>query len=276
MGIKTYKPYTPSRRFMTTVDYSGLSKVKPPKALTERIKRTAGRNNQGRITAWQRGGGHRKIYRKIDFKRHDKAGIPAVVKTIEYDPNRTAFIALLAYKDGERRYIIAPDGLQVGDEVVAGPDAPIKVGNALPLAKIPEGYPIHNIELVPGKGGQLVRAAGTSATILSKEDRWAHVQLPSGEVRKIDLRCYATIGTVSNPDHENVVIGKAGRMRWMGRRPNVRGMAMNPVDHPHGGGEGRNKGKHPKTPWGKPTKGAKTRNPRKPSSRFIVKRRRGK
>jgi len=272
MGIKTYKPTTPSRRYITTPDYSGLTKTKPPRPLRKRIKNTAGRNNQGRITAWQRGGGHKKIYRKVDFKR-DKLGIPGTVKTIEYDPNRTAFIALVAYKDGERRYILAPDGLSVGDTVISGPGSPVKPGNALPLKEIPEGFPIHNLEMIPGRGGQMVRSAGTSATILSKEGDRVHVQLPSGEVRIFDGRCYATVGAVSNPDHEKVVIGKAGRMRHMGRRPNVRGVAMNPVDHPHGGGEGRTKGKVPKTPWGKTARGAKTRRGVKASDRFIVKRR---
>jgi len=272
MGIKTYKPTTPSRRYITTPDYSGLTKTKPPRPLRKRIKNTAGRNNQGRITAWQRGGGHKKIYRKVDFKR-DKLGIPGTVKTIEYDPNRTAFIALVAYKDGERRYILAPDGLSVGDTVISGPGSPVKPGNALPLKEIPEGFPIHNLEMIPGRGGQMVRSAGTSATILSKEEDRVHVQLPSGEVRIFDGRCYATVGAVSNPDHEKVVIGKAGRMRHMGRRPNVRGVAMNPVDHPHGGGEGRTKGKVPKTPWGKTARGAKTRRGGKASDRFIVKRR---
>jgi large subunit ribosomal protein L2 len=272
MGIKTYKPTTPSRRYITTPDYSGLSKTKPPRPLRKKIKKTSGRNNRGRITAWQRGGGHKRIYRKVDFRR-DKEGIPGTVKTIEYDPNRTAFIALIAYRDGERRYILAPEGLSVGDTVISGPGSPVKPGNTMPLREIPEGFPIHNMEMIPGRGGQIVRSAGTSATILSKEETRVHVQLPSGEVRIFDGRCVATVGTVSNPDHEKMVIGKAGRVRHMGRRPNVRGVAMNPVDHPHGGGEGRNKGKVPKTPWGKTTRGAKTRRGKKASDRFIVKRR---
>jgi len=269
MGIKSFKPYTPSRRFMTVSDFSDITKTEPEKSLIVPKKKTGGRNNFGRITARHRGGGHKRFYRIIDFKR-DKHGIPAKVAAIEYDPNRSARIALLHYADGEKRYIIAPQGLKVGDTVISGEDAPLKVGNALPLAKIPEGIPIHNIELVPGKGGQLVRAAGTSAVILAKEGKYAHVQLPSGEIRLINLKCYATIGEVSNPEHKYIVLGKAGRSRWLGWRPHVRGMAMNPVDHPHGGGEGRNKGKIPKTPWGKITKGKKTRNPRKPSSKFIV------
>jgi len=275
MPIKKYKPITPGRRFMTVIDYSQyITREEPEKSLTKPKKQKAGRNNQGKITVRHRGGGNKRKYRIIDFYRRDKIGIPGVVKSIEYDPNRTAFIALVVYKDGEKRYIIAPEGLKVGDEIMAGPDAPIKLGNALPMSKIPEGTPIHNLEIVPGKGGQLVRAAGTQATILSKDEKWVYVQLPSGEIRKFHPDCYATIGQVSNVDHENVVLGKAGRSRWLGWRPTVRGTAMNPVDHPHGGGEGRTKGKIPKTPWGKLAKGVKTRNPRKPSSAFIVKRRR--
>lgn len=272
MGVKKYKPVTPSRRFMTTLDFSELTKKEPEKSLTEPLKKTGGRNNQGRITVRFRGGGHKRLYRIIDFRR-DKEGIPARVLSIEYDPNRTAWIALLQYRDGERRYIIAPEGLRVGDEVISGSGIPLRPGNALPLAEIPEGMEIHNIELVPGKGGQLVRAAGTAAIILSKEGKYAHVQLPSGEVRMINLKCKATIGRVSNLDNELVIIGKAGRKRWLGRRPHVRGVAMNPVDHPHGGGEGRTKGKIPKSPWGWYTKGRKTRKKRKPSDKFIIKRR---
>ncbi len=272
MGIKKYKPYTPSRRFMTTLDFSELTKKEPEKSLLVPLKKTGGRNNQGRITVRFRGGGHKRLYRIIDFKR-DKDGIPAKVLSIEYDPNRTAWIALLQYKDGEKRYIIAPDGLKVGDEVISGPQAPLKPGNALPLSDIPEGIEIHNIELIPGGGGKLVRSAGSAAIILSKEGNYAHVQLPSGEIRLINLKCKATIGRVSNPDNELVIIGKAGRKRWMGKRPHVRGTAMNPCDHPHGGGEGRTKGKIPKSPWGWYTKGKKTRKKGKPSERFIIKRR---
>lgn len=275
MGIKKYKPYTPSRRFMTTVDYSKLTKKEPEKSLTITLPKTGGRNNLGRITVRFRGGGNKRKYRIIDFRR-EKFGIPAKVKSIEYDPFRTAWIALLQYVDGEKRYIIAPDGLKVGDTVMSGPGAELKVGNALPLSEIPEGWEIHNIELVPGKGGQLVRSAGTAAIILSKEGKYAHVQLPSGEVRLINQKCLATIGRVSNVDHENVDIGKAGRMRWMGRRPHVRGIVMNPVDHPLGGGEGRSKsGRPPCSPWGL-VDGKKTRKKRKPSDRFIVKRRTAK
>ncbi len=272
MGIKRYRPYTPSRRFMTGYTFEEITKTEPAKSLTEPLKKTGGRNNKGRKTVRFRGGGHKRLYRIIDFKR-EKFGIPAKVLSIEYDPNRTARIALLAYKDGEKRYIIAPEGLKVGDEIVSGSGSPLKLGNALPLSEIPEGMEIHNIELVPGKGGQIVRSAGTAAIILAKEGNYAHVQLPSGEVRLINLKCLATIGRVSNLDNENIVIGKAGRKRWLGRRPHVRGTAMNPVDHPHGGGEGRTKGKIPKTPWGKITRGKKTRNPRKTTSKFIIKRR---
>ncbi len=275
MPLKKYKPTTPSRRFMSVVDYqSYITREEPEKSLTKPKKQKAGRNNQGRITLRHRGGGNKRKYRIIDFYRRDKDGVPGVVRSIEYDPNRTAFIALVVYRDGEKRYIIAPEGIKVGDEILSGPDAPIKPGNALPLSKIPEGVPIHNIEIVPGKGGQIVRAAGTQAVMLSKDENWIYVRLPSGEIRKFHHECYATVGQVSNVDHENVVMGKAGRRRWLGFRPSVRGVAMNPVDHPHGGGEGRTKGKIPKTPWGKIAKGVKTRNPRKPSSAFVVKRRR--
>jgi large subunit ribosomal protein L2 len=273
MAIKKYKPITPGRRFMTVIDYSQyVTKEEPEKSLTKPKKQKAGRNNQGKITVRHRGGGNKRKYRIVDFYRRDKDGIPGVVKAIEYDPNRTAFIALVVYKDGEKRYILAPEGIKVGDEIMSGPNASIKPGNALPMKNIPEGIPIHNLEIIPGKGGQLVRAAGTQAVILSKDENWVYVQLPSGEIRKFNPNCYATIGQVSNVDHENVVLGKAGRSRWMGIKPTVRGTAMNPVDHPHGGGEGRTKGKIPKTPWGKLAKGVKTRSPRKPSSAFIVKR----
>jgi len=278
MAVKKFKPVTPPRRFMTVLDYSILTKKKPEKSLTEPLKKTAGRNTFGRITVRHRGGGHKRLYRIIDFKRN-KFGIPAKVASIEYDPNRSAWIALLHYVDGEKRYIIAPDGLRVGDTVISYNETAekpeIKIGNAMPLKFIPEGMEIHNIELIPGKGGQLVRAAGSSAVILSKEGKYAHVQLPSGEIRMINLRCLATLGKVSNVDHENVILGKAGRMRWLGRKPSVRGVAMNPVDHPLGGGEGRSKGGRPPTsPWGLVAKGKKTRKRRKPSDRFILKRRR--
>ena len=271
MGIKRYKPYTPSRRFMTVSDFSEITKTEPEKKLTKGFIRDVGRNNQGRITCRHKGGGHKRRYRFIDFKR-DKIGVPAKVAAIEYDPNRSARIALLHYIDGEKRYIIWPEGLKVGDWVMSGPDAEIKVGNALPLRNIPVGTIIHNIELKPKKGGQLCRAAGAYAQLLGKEGNYAIVRLPSGEMRKIHLDCMATIGQVGNLDHENIVIGKAGRSRWLGIRPTVRGTAMNPVDHPHGGGEGRTKGRHPVSPWGWCTKGMKTRK-KKPSDKYIIRRR---
>jgi large subunit ribosomal protein L2 len=271
MPLKAYDPYTPSRRFLTVLDRSEVTRERPEKSLTEPLKKSGGRNNHGEITVWHRGGGHKRVYRVIDFRR-DKHGIPARVAAIEYDPNRSALIALLHYADGEKRYILRPIGLEVGMTVMSGPEADILPGNALPLRNIPAGTLIHNIELYPGRGGQLVRAAGTAAQLLSKEGEFALVKLPSGEVRKIRLECMATIGQVGNVDHENVSLGKAGRSRWLGIRPTVRGVAMNPVDHPHGGGEGRGKGNHPQTPWGFPTLGAKTRG-RKPSDKFIVQRR---
>ena len=272
MGIKRFKPYTPSRRFMTVSDFSEITKTEPEKSLTVGFVRGTGRNNQGRITCRHKGGGHKRRYRIIDFRR-DKIGVPARVAAIEYDPNRSARIALLVYADGEKRYIIWPDGLKVGDTVVAGPDAEIKVGNALPLRNIPVGTIVHNVELKPGKGGQLARAAGSFAQIMGKVGDYAQLRLPSGELRLVHLDCMATIGQVGNLDHENIVLGKAGRSRWLGIRPTVRGTAMNPVDHPHGGGEGRTFGKHPVTPWGQPTKGYKTRRSKKYSDKFIIKRR---
>lgn len=273
MPIKIYKPTSPGRRHQTGSTFSEITKKKPEKSLTVNLKRVSGRNNQGRITSRHRGGGVKKRYRIIDFKR-DKDAIPAKVLSIEYDPCRSARIALLQYVDGEKRYIIAPINLKVGDEVMSGESAPLKPGNVLSLAKIPDGSSIYNIELKKGKGGQLVRSAGTSAQLLSREEKYAQIKLPSSEIRLVNLDCRATIGEVSNADHENIQIGKAGRARLMGRRPHVRGSCMNPVDHPHGGGEGRSgAGRHPVTPWGKPTKGKKTRKKNKPSSRFIVKRR---
>lgn len=272
MAIKKYKPTSPGRRFVSVSSFEEITKTKPEKSLLEPLKKTGGRNAQGRITVRHRGGGHKRMYRRIDFKR-DKFGIPAKVAAIEYDPNRTARIALLHYVDGEKRYIIAPDGLQVGDTVVSGPEADIKVGNALPLANIPTGTIIHNLELVRGAGGQLVKSAGAGAQLMAKEGEYAHVRLPSGEVRLIRQECMATIGQVGNIDHENITIGKAGRRRWLGFRPSVRGVAMNPVDHPHGGGEGRSSiGRAPVTPWGKPALGHRTRK-KKPSDRLIIKRR---
>ncbi len=272
MAIKRHKPTSPGRRFMTGHDFSELTKKAPERKLLARLSRTGGRNSTGRVTAWKRGGGHKRRYRVIDFKR-DKLGVPAKVAAIEYDPNRSARIALLHYVDGEKRYILAPQGLAVGDTVVSSARAEIRPGNCLPLGAIPPGEKIHNIELKPGKGGQVVRSAGTAAVLRAKEGNYALVLLPSGEERKFHIRCRATIGAVSNPEHELVELGKAGRKRWLGWRPDVRGVVMNPVDHPHGGGEGRTSGgRHPCTPWGKPTKGAKTRR-NKRSDRFIVKRR---
>lgn len=272
MGIKTYRPYTETRRFQTGLTFDEITTSTPYRPLLEPKTRISGRNNQGEISIWHRGGGHKRMYRVIDFKR-DKTGISARVATIEYDPNRSAFIALLHYVDGDKRYILYPLGLKVGDKVVSGPDADIVVGNALPLKNIPAGTMIHNIELRPGKGGQLVRSAGGAAQLLAKEGEYAQVRLPSGEVRKVLMDCIATVGQVGNLDHENISIGKAGRKRWMGIKPTVRGVVMNPVDHPHGGGEGKTSGgRHPVTPWGQPTRGYKTRN-NKRTDRFIVKQR---
>ncbi len=274
MGIKVYKPTSPGRRGMSVLTFDEITRTEPERSLLAPRKQKAGRNNQGRITVRHRGGGHKRRYRIIDFKR-DKWGVPGKVVSIEYDPNRSARIALIAYADGEKRYIIAPIGLSVGDTVMSGPGAEIRPGNALPLGEIPLGTTIHNIELTPGKGGQLVRAAGTSAQLVAKEGDYAIVRLPSGEMRKIHVRCMATVGQVSNPDHINVTLGKAGRRRWLGWRPTVRGSAMDPEAHPHGGGEGRAPIglPGPKTPWGKPALGYKTRRKFKPSDKFIVRRR---
>jgi large subunit ribosomal protein L2 len=272
MAIKTYRPTTQTLRYRTTLVNADLTKAKPHKALVEPKKRSGGRRNSGDITMWFRGGGNKKMLRLIDFKR-DKQGIPATVVSVEYDPNRSARIALLAYADGEKRYILQPDGLKVGTKVVSGPDADILVGNALPLRNVPPGTTIHNLELRPGKGAQMVRSAGGAAQLVAKEGDYALVKLPSGETRKVLLDCMATIGQVGNLDHENVTIGKAGRTRWMGKRPHNRGVTMNPVDHPHGGGEGKTSGgRHPVTPWGQPTRGYKTRN-NKRTDAFIVGRR---
>ncbi len=273
MGIKKQKPTTPSQRYMTFSDFKEVTKSKPEKSLTAPLKKTGGRNSAGRMTSRRRGGGHKRRYRIIDFKR-DKRDIPARVAAIEYDPNRSARIALLHYVDGEKRYILAPRGLTVGQTVIAGDDVEALPGNALPLEKVPPGTPIHNIELVPGKGGQIVRSAGTSAVVSAKEGNYGQVGLPSGEVRRIHLRCYCTVGELGNAEHSTIQLGKAGRSRWLGRRPRTRGMAMNPVAHPMGGGEGRSGGgRVPVSPWGKPSKGGKTRNRRKTSDKFIVRRR---
>jgi large subunit ribosomal protein L2 len=275
MGIRSYRPTTPGTRQLATSNFSEVTRSEPERSLTTHKHRHQGRNNRGVITCRHRGGGHKKLYRIIDFKR-DKHNIPAKVAEIEYDPNRNARIALLHYIDGEKRYILHPAGLQVGAVITAGPDAPIEVGNALPLIKIPLGTAIHNVELVPGKGGQIVRAAGATAQIMAKEGKYVTLKLPSGEQRKIPANCYATIGQVGNADIRNTSVGKAGRNRWKGKRPTVRGSVMNPVDHPHGGGEGRAPiGRSgPVTPWGKPALGAKTRNPKKRSTALIVRRRR--
>lgn len=275
MGIKRYKPTSPGRRDMTVSTFEEITKFTPEKSLTEPLKKHAGRNNHGHITVRHRGGGHKRRYRMIDFKR-TKHDIPAKVAGIEYDPNRSANIALLHYTDGEKRYILAPLGLKVGDMLQSGIKAEIRVGNALPLANIPIGSQIHNIELTPGRGGQLVRSAGNTAQLMAREGTYATVRLPSGEMRLIHIKCMATLGQVGNVDHQNIVLGKAGRSRWLGRRPVVRGSAMNPVDHPHGGGEGKAPiGMNPKTKWGKPAMGKKTRfNPR--TDKFIVRTRKQK
>ncbi len=272
MAVKNFKPTSPGRRFVTVSDFSEITKTEPEKSLLEPLKKTGGRNAQGRLTVRHQGGGHKRMFRVIDFKR-TKDGVPAKVAAIEYDPNRSARIALLNYADGEKRYILAPVGLQVGATIVSGPDADIKIGNCLPLRNIPVGTMVHNIELNPGAGAQMVRSAGSTAQLMAKEGKYANLRLPSGEMRLVLQECRATIGQVGNLEHENVTIGKAGRSRHLGIRPTVRGKVMNPVDHPHGGGEGRNPiGRNPVTPWGKPAQGARTRGKKK-SDRLIVKRR---
>jgi large subunit ribosomal protein L2 len=272
MAIKSYRPTSPAIRFRTTVVNDDLSRERPLKSLTEPKQRISGRDNKGHLQVRHRGGGHKRLYRVIDFRR-DKREIPAKVASLEYDPNRSARIALLWYADGEKRYILAPNGLTVGATVLAGEGADILVGNALPLKNIPLGTMVHNIELKKGKGGQMARAAGVAAQLLAKEAGYAQLKMPSGETRMVHLDCYATVGQVGNLDHENITIGKAGRSRWLGRRPTVRGVAMNPIDHPHGGGEGKTSGgRNPVSPWGLPTKGYKTRN-NKRTQRFIIKRR---
>jgi large subunit ribosomal protein L2 len=272
MAIKTYKPYTASRRYITTLTSDDLTPKPPEKSLLAPKKRLSARNAHGHVTVRRRGGGHKRRYRIVDFKR-DKRGIEARVAAIEYDPNRTCRIALLHYADGEKRYILCPEGLTVGRKVLAGEEAEVVAGNALPLQKIPVGTLVHNVELHEGGGGQIARSAGAAAQLMAKEGRMATLRMPSGEMRYVSVRCYATVGQVGNLDHQNVTLGKAGRSRWLGRRPKVRGTAMNPVDHPHGGGEGKSKGgRHPVTPWGVPTKGYKTRR-NKRTARFILKRR---
>ncbi|MCX7016071.1 MAG: 50S ribosomal protein L2 [Candidatus Sumerlaeota bacterium] len=276
MGLKSYKPITPGRRHMTTSDFAEVTAEAPHRALTHGVAQSGGRNSYGRMTSRHRGGGHKRRLRVVDFRR-DKDGVPARVETIEYDPNRSSRIALLCYRDGERRYILAPHQLNIGDQLMSGPEADIRIGNALPLRNIPLGTVVHNIEMKPKKGGQLVKSAGGGAQVMAKEGGMVTLRLPSGEVRLVRAECRATIGQVGNLDHENVSLGKAGRSRWLGRRPRVRGVAMNPVDHPMGGGEGKSSGgRHPCTPWGKPTKGYKTRKRSKASSRFILRSRKAK
>ncbi|MEC7641671.1 MAG: 50S ribosomal protein L2 [Nitrospinota bacterium] len=273
MATRKLKPTSPGVRFQTIAGFEEVTKSVPEKSLLVSLRKTGGRNNHGRITTRRRGGGHRKLYRKIDFKRN-KDGVPGRIAGIEYDPNRSCYIALVIYKDGEKRYIVAPSGVTDGHQVASGKDAMIRPGNSLPLSNIPLGTLIHNIEMRPGKGAQLVRSAGTFARLMAKEGKYAAIKLPSGEVRRIILQCRATVGTVGNTEHENITIGKAGRTRWMGRRPRVRAVVMNPVDHPMGGGEGRSSGgRHPCSPWGQPAKGAKTRKVSKASKKLIISRR---
>jgi len=274
MGVRYYRPTSAGRRVASVSDFAELTPgAKPEKSLLRPLRKKGGRNNQGKITARHRGGGHKRMYREIDFRR-EKDGVPATVASIQYDPNRSARIALLHYTDGEKRYILAPDGLQEGDRLENGPDAPPTIGNSLPLKRIPLGTEVHNIEMLPGQGARLCRSAGTAATLVAREAGWAQITLPSGEIRRIPASCRATIGKVGNSDHMSIRLGKAGRKRWLGRRPHVRGTAMNPIDHPHGGGEGRTKGgRHPVSPTGKAAKGGATRKKRKPSNSAIVRRR---
>lgn len=273
MALKKYNPTSPGQRGLVTVDRSGLYKGKPVKTLTEGLSKSGGRNNSGHVTAWQKGGGHKRKYRMVDFKRR-KTDMFATVERIEYDPNRTAYIALVTYEDGEQSYILAPQRLAAGDKVISSTKADIKPGNALPLSSIPVGTIIHNVELKAGKGGQMARSAGTYVQLIGRDQSYSILKLASGEVRMVRSECMATIGAVSNSDQQNIKLGKAGRSRWLGRRPSVRGVAMNPIDHPHGGGEGKTSGgRHPVTPWGKPTKGFKTRKKNKKSNSMIIKRR---
>jgi large subunit ribosomal protein L2 len=283
MAVKKFRPTTPTLRYKTVNSFEELTRSKPEKSLlAAAVGKSGGRNNQGRMTMRRRGGGHKRRYRVIDFKRtkfdkRTKLGVPGRVAAIEYDPNRSAFIALVVYADGDKRYILAPLGLKVGAKISAGPDAPIQVGNALPLANIPLGATVHNVELNPGRGGQLARSAGAEVQLLGRDGGRAQLRLPSGENREVPVQCMATLGQVGNIEHANIVVGKAGRSRWLGRRPKVRGVVMNPVDHPHGGGEGRSSGgRHPVTPWGKPTKGYKTRKRKNQSNQWIIRRRNAK
>ena len=275
MPIKRFRPVTPTQRFKSVNAFAEITADRPEKSLTAPLTKSGGRNSRGRITARRRGGGHKRRYRRIDFRRENH-GVPGRVASVEYDPNRSAFIALVIYRDGDRRYILAPNGLSVGAVVQAGADAPIALGNALPLSRIPVGTTVHNVELNPGQGGRMARSAGSDVQIMGRdeEDERVQLRLPSGEIREVLSTCHATIGQVGNIDHQNVLLGKAGRARWLGRRPKVRGVVMNPVDHPHGGGEGKSSGgRHPVTPWGKPTKGYKTRKRKKASNAWIVRRR---
>ena len=276
MAVKRFRPTTPTKRYAAVNSFDEVTASDPLKSLTAPLSKSGGRNNRGRITMRRRGGGHKRRYRVIDFKR-DKDGVEGRVTTIEYDPNRSAFIALVVYRDGDKRYILAPQGLVVGAKVNSGPEAPIVVGNALPLSSIPIGSTIHNIELNPGQGARMARSAGVEVQLMTRDELRAQLRMPSGEIREVPVQCRATIGQVGNTDHGNVVLGKAGRARWLGRRPKVRGVVMNPVDHPHGGGEGKSSGgRHPVTPWGKPTKGFKTRRPGKRSDAWIIRRRKAK
>jgi large subunit ribosomal protein L2 len=276
VALKRYKPTSPGQRFKTTADFSELTKKRPEKRLTESNPKKAGRNNHGRITMRRRGGGHKRLYRIIDFKRN-KDGVPGKVQALEYDPNRSARIALVVYADGDKRYILAPEGLEIGMTVLSGSDIDYQVGNTLPLGKIPVGTVVHNVELTPGKGGKMARSAGNSCQLLGKEGDHASMRLPSGEMRRVPIICRATIGVVGNSEHNNISLGKAGRSRWLGRRPKVRGVVMNPVDHPHGGGEGKSSGgRHPVTPWGVPTKGYKTRKKNHRTDQYIIRRRKKK
>jgi len=273
MGVRNLKPTTPGSRFASRSDFSEVTKQSPEKSLTKALRKTGGRNNRGRITSRHIGGGHKRRYRIIDFKR-DKFDIPAKVAAIEYDPNRSANIALLFYADGEKRYIIAPLGINVGDDVLCGENVPLKIGNALPVGKVATGMFVHNIELIPGCGGKMARSAGSAAQVMAHDEGFTTLKLPSGEVRLVRQNCYATVGEVGNKSHEQIISGKAGRSRWLGKRPKVRGVVMNPVDHPHGGGEGKTSGgRHPVSPWGQPAKGFKTRRKNKKSNEFIIKRR---
>lgn len=272
MAIKKHKPDTPGQRFYTSDDFESITTSKPERSLLQKKKRSSGRNSQGRITIRSRGGGHKKFYRQIDFKRYDKKGIPAVVHSVEYDPNRSAYIALLFYVDGEKRYILAPNKIEVGDKIIADEEVEMKPGNATPVAKIPIGSLVNNVEFTPGKGGQIARSAGTASEIVAKDGNYVHVKLPSGSIQRVRKECYATIGQIGNIDKNRYRLGKAGRNRWLGKRPHTRGVAMNPVDHPLGGGEGKSAGgRHPVSPWGVPAKGKKRRKRKKYSNRYIIK-----